>query len=57
MDLEIGDKVKIINKNFSNIKNPTVVDFTKDLVFVEFMTSNGGSYMKFNRADIVSGEE
>jgi hypothetical protein len=52
MDLEIGDKVRIINKNFSYIKNPIVVDFTEDLVFVEFITANSGSCMKLNKSDI-----
>ena len=53
MDLKVGDKVKVVNKNFKDIKNPTVVDFTGNFVFIEFISPNGGSSMRLNISDVV----
>ena len=53
MNLKVGDKVKVVNKNFKDIKNPVVVDFTEDFVFIEFTASNGGSSMRLSVSDVV----
>lgn len=53
MNLKVGDKVKVVNKNFKDIKNTVVVDFTEDLVFIEFIASNGGSSMRLSVSDVV----
>lgn len=53
MNLKVGDKVKVVNKNFKDIKNPVVVDFTEDLVFIEFIASNGSSSMRLSVSDVV----
>ena len=53
MDLKVGDKVKVVNKNFQDIKDSIVVDFTEDLVFIEFIAPTGGSSMRLSISDVV----